>query len=64
MHLCIMAQRLEMSDTLHTVCDRLLIHNPSGAKGNKHIKTILNERLQDLKLYLSHNLDLYLLKLL
>ena len=60
MDLRIMAQRLEVSDTLCNPCYGLLIYDISRIKSYLHMKTVPDHALQYLNLHCSHQLDINL----
>ena len=64
MHLCIVAQRLEMSYSLDSPCYRFLIHNASRIEFHFQTEALPQDIFEDFHLHLSHELHMDFLKLL
>ena len=58
MYLCIMAQRLKMSNSFHRTCNGFLVYNISCIKRNIYTKSFFRQTFQYLHLHLSHNLHM------
>ena len=58
MNLRIVTQRLEVADADHRGSDRLPVADSAAAKGHFHAKPLLDQALENLQLYLSHQLHM------
>ena len=64
MHLRIVSERFEMSDPLHPVGNRLLVHYPARIKFNIGVKALFYNAFEHIRLHLAHETHGYLARML